>query len=398
LESEKILQLKEMELNSLLEVTMAINNNLPEDHLYRIFNFIVRGNLQLNKIALFVLEGEEWECKVSYGTEEDIQVCNINQSMLQVREVTDLKDLPEDPALADFDYLVPVYHKNKILAQVIVGCNKDEFTDLSFIQALTNILIVAIENKRLGRRQLQQEAMRKEMEIAKNVQALLFPTKLPYNDKLQVVADYFPHHSVGGDYYDFIKISQNKWLMCIGDVSGKGVPAALLMSNFQASLRTLIRHTSNLKYIVQELNYQISQSSKGENYITVFLAIYDESDHSLNYINAGHNPPVLITEGIVQLLESGTTILGSFDPLPFLEENRIHNLENFTVFSYTDGLTEVFNEQDEEFGSEKLLEFIKKNYELELKEIHLSLIKNLHTFKGRNDFKDDITFLSCRFR
>jgi sigma-B regulation protein RsbU (phosphoserine phosphatase) len=119
--------------------------------------------------------------------------------------------------------------------------NKDLELDLNFTQALANILVVALENKRLGRRQLEQEVLKREMEIASQVQQLLFPATLPNTDFLKAEVTYIPHSRVGGDYYDLIASGEDKIYFCVADVSGKGMAAALLMSNFQAALRTLLR-------------------------------------------------------------------------------------------------------------------------------------------------------------
>src|SRR5204862_3998771 len=143
----------------------------------------------------------------------------------------------------EFDIVIPVTHKTNTLALVFVGGldNNHRYENedgIRFIQALSNIIIVAIENKKLVRKQLEQEAFRKELEIASDVQQFLFPEKLPNTELLKVEASYLPHDRVGGDYYDYIPINKNQFLICVADVSGKGIPAALMMSNFQASLRT----------------------------------------------------------------------------------------------------------------------------------------------------------------
>ena len=136
---------------------------------------------------------------------------------------------------------------------------------MRFIQALSNIIIVAIENKKLANKQLAQEAFRKELEIASDVQQFLFPESLPNTDILKVEASYLPHDIVGGDYYDYIPINKNQFLICIADVSGKGIAAALMMSNFQASLRTLcFSQTPNLTDIIEALNFQVLENTKGE--------------------------------------------------------------------------------------------------------------------------------------
>ena len=399
-------ELKELELNSLLEVTQAINNNLSEESLYKIFNFTLRANLNIQKLALYVLNEEEgnnlWECKTNFGTEISFSNIMLNEHFLPITEITQVESL-EDPGFFDaFDIAIPVSHKKSMLALVFVGGLQKEIegqpTEIgtTFIQALSNIIIVAIENKKLARRQLAQEAMRKEMEIARQVQQFLFPKELPREKGLQVEASYMPHHSVGGDYYDFIRLTANHFLLCVADVSGKGVPAAILMSNFQAALRTIVRQTMNLGEIISELNYQVMQSANGENFITFFVAIYDQEQHHLHYVNAGHIPPVLIgADKEVQLLEQGTVMLGSFHPLPFLNVGVLSDIDDFTLFAYTDGLTETFNQQEEEYGLERLQQFLQKHKDLELQDIHRALFKELDDFSEGDEHHDDVTFLSA---
>jgi phosphoserine phosphatase RsbU/P len=394
--------LKELELNSLLEITQAINNNLPEESLYKIYNFTLLANLNIKKLALYVLD-ETWNCKVNFGSNEDFYLIPLEERFLSCSQVTVIDKEDKNSPFSEFDKVLPVSHKDKLLAFVFVGGHEHKTVlnepevNTTLIQALSNIIIVAIENKKLARRQLRQEALRKELEIAKNVQQLLFPKNLPYNDELQLKATYIPHHAIGGDYYDYIQLSDDDFLVCIADVSGKGVPAAILMSNFQASLHTLIRKTQDLKEIIPELNFQILKNGNGENFITFFIAFYNKKRKNLYYVNSGHNPPILIHKGGWSMLNIGTTILGTFKTLPFLEVGEIENLGSFFFFAYTDGLTELFNEHEEEYGSERLEKFIKENYTADLNEIHNQMILELNRFKGARKYHDDITFLSCRF-
>jgi sigma-B regulation protein RsbU (phosphoserine phosphatase) len=224
----------------------------------------------------------------------------------------------------------------------------------------------------------------------------LFPKKLPNTDRLKIEASYLPHDRVGGDYYDYVPINKNQFLICVADVSGKGIPAALMMSNFQASLRTLLRQTPNLTEIIEALNYQVLENTKGEKFITFFGAIYDLNLKTMVYVNAGHNPPLLIDKNGIRLLEDGSTVLGAMDPLPFINEGFVTDLSDFTLFAYTDGLTETVNEEDKEYGLQSLIDYFKENQYKDLKTIHQDIIVNLDGFKGRNGYRDDITMLSCR--
>jgi sigma-B regulation protein RsbU (phosphoserine phosphatase) len=395
-------EIKELELNALLEITQSINDNVSEESLYKIYNFTLRSNLNIKKLALFVLD-EAWNCKVNFGTQSNYLKIKLPDCFKNVSGISELKNFVA-PDFLEFNLVIPVAHKKNTLALVFVGGldNDDRYENedgIKFIQALSNIIIVAIENKKLARRQLEQEALRKELEIASDVQQFLFPETLPNTDLLKIEASYLPHDLVGGDYYDYIPINKNQFLICVADVSGKGIPAALMMSNFQASLRTLLRQTPNLTDIVEALNFQVLENTKGEKFITFFAAIYDIRLKTMVYVNSGHNPPILITpQHGIRMLEEGSTVLGAMNPLPFLNEGFITGLDNFFLFCYTDGLTETINEQGEEYGVEALLEYFRSNqtFSKDLKTIHQDIIVSLDNFKGRNGYHDDITILSCK--
>lgn len=396
-------EIKELELNALLEVTEAINSNVPEESLYKIYNFTLRSNLSIRKLALFVLD-EKWNCKVNFGTTASFLGIELPDYFKTLNGISSLKP-NENSEFAEFDIVIPVAHKRNNLAIAFVGGiyqdeSRYESEDaLRFIQALSNIIIVAIENKKLARRQLEQEALRKELEIASDVQQFLFPERLPYTDILKLEASYLPHDRIGGDYYDYVPINKNQFLICVADVSGKGIPAALMMSNFQASLRTLLRQTPNLTDIIEALNYQVLENAKGEKFITFFAAIYDLHLKTMVYVNAGHNPPILVDrKNGLRFLEEGSTVLGALHPLPFVNEGFVTGLDDFLLFCYTDGLTETLNEAGEEYGQDSLVRYFQQEGVLDrdLKRMHQDLIVALDCFKGRNSYHDDITMLSCR--
>lgn len=395
-------EIKELELNALLEITQAINSNLPEESLYKIYNFTLRSNLNIEKLALFVLD-DEWDCKVTFGTKKRFNRADLLPEFKTIQDITHLKNFKECDFTV-FDLIIPVAHKDKTLALVFVGGldKRDAYSHddgIKFIQALSNIIIVAIENKKLARRQLEQEAFRKELEIASDVQQFLFPEKLPNTDMLKVEASYLPHDHIGGDYYDYIPINKNQFLICVADVSGKGIPAALMMSNFQASLRTLLRQTPNLTDIIEALNFQVLENTKGEKFITFFAAIYDIRLKTMVYVNSGHNPPLLWTKkNGIRLLEEGSTVLGAMHPLPFLNEGFVTGLDEFLLFCYTDGLTETIDADGHEYGVNRVIDYFSQpeTYVKDLKTIHQDIIVSLDQFKGRMGYHDDITILSCR--
>ncbi|HSZ24240.1 MAG TPA: PP2C family protein-serine/threonine phosphatase, partial [Cytophagaceae bacterium] len=361
-------------------------------------HFTLIANLNISKLALFVLD-DDWNCKVNYGTVKNFKNQSLSSEILAIHAVSDIKENLGE--FNEFDQIIPIFHKATALAYVFISSNTGNSTEdvnTSFIRTFTNIIIVAIENKKLARKELAQQAFRKEMEIAREVQSFLFPKNLPDNHRVLIKASYHPHDSIGGDYYDYIKISEDSFLVCIADVSGKGIPAALLMSNFQASLRTLVRQTKDLKQIIAELNYNILDNAKGERFITFFIALFDLTLDKIKYINAGHNPPILISNGNAQLLDKGTTILGVFNKLPFVNEQEIDLPHDSILFAYTDGLTETATEEGEEYGNERLQEYLLEQNMKENDELHIKLYEELVRFKGKTKFPDDITYWSCLIR
>ena len=396
LDYKKKYSLKQMELDSLLEITQAINNNMSEKNLYKIYEFTIRANLNVSRLLLCVKEGNNWDRKVEFGVDLESGF-KIDKSFYEVDEVTPVTIAGQKGT--GFQWVIPVKHKKKQLAVVLVAQKEEdeEQLNITFLQAISNLIIVAIENKRLARTQLEEEAFKKELEIAKGVQKLLFPEVLPNGHRLKMQASYLPHHSIGGDYYDYIPINANQFLLCIADVSGKGIPAAIMMSNFQASLRTLLRQTSNLTEIVEALNFQIMENSKGDQFITFFGAIYDHTLNTLVYVNSGHNPPFMVDgKGEFKALTEGSTVLGAFEELPFVNEGFIDDLEGFTLLAYTDGLTETENTQGVELGSKKKKKYFEENFNKPLEKIHEDVLKIVDDFRGSKPYRDDITLLSCK--
>ena len=384
---------KQIELDAILEITQAINVNVSEEDLYRIFLFTCLANLSLSRFALVVVENTVPKIKISQS---------LNPSVDQLTEVLDVISSSSDRkytiCLNNDCIVLPVRHKEHVLGFLLVEEveeNKFDDADLNFIKTLANILMVAIENKRLFRSKISQEKLKNELKIAKEVQQNLVPHEFPDLSKFEVFASYTPHDSVGGDYYDLIKLTNGDYLFCIADVSGKGVPAALIMSNFQATLHTMVRQTSHLEDIVNELNYQVYKNAKGSHFITFFVGVINVESCELKFINAGHNPPVLVDEHQQSnFLKEGTMVLGVFEKLPFLNMGfrkfKAHDL----LFLYTDGVTEVFNEHQEEFGEELLNEFLKSvSKSTQLEKVSENLLERLNEYRGTIPFSDDLTTL-----
>lgn len=395
-------QRKELELKALLEITQAINENQSETVLVNIFKFTCLVHLDIKSLILYVSKEEIFERKISHGVKGKVPLALEAAHVLDQKETGQLQiQLSDEYTFEELETYLPVYHKDKMLAILFLKRKSAERElDLDFTQALTNILVVALENKRFARKQLQQEVLNREVAIASQVQQMLFPASLPDTDELKAKVTYFPHSMVGGDYYDLIRKSKDKVYFCIADVSGKGISAALLMSNFQAALRTLLRSDADFRVIIHQLNYTLIENTKGERFITFFLGEYDFLTKRLRYVNAGHNPPILCWEKIKksELLEAGTTILGAFEELPFLEIGERENLENFTIHLYTDGLTESMNPEEEEFGEERFRKFVDSHLSMNPEDFHKEFFGQMQIFSQDVPLRDDLTLLSLRFK
>jgi sigma-B regulation protein RsbU (phosphoserine phosphatase) len=228
---------------------------------------------------------------------------------------------------------------------------------------------------------------------------MLFPAQLPNTELVKAQVTYVPHSRVGGDYYDLITKDAQKGYFCIADVSGKGMAAALLMSNFQAALRTLLRSNTDLETLIHQLNFTLFDITKGERFITFFIGEYDLATGTLRYVNAGHNPPFLCREstGVAEALEAGTTILGAFEALPFLEIGYRDDLQQYTIHLFTDGLTEAMNPEGEEFGEDRFRDFVEKNSFRHPDDFHQEFLLAIGQFSKQVPLHDDLTLLSLRF-
>jgi phosphoserine phosphatase RsbU/P len=223
---------------------------------------------------------------------------------------------------------------------------------------------------------------------------MLFPKQLPKNRLIEMEALYLPHHSIGGDYYDYIELNPFEFLVCIADVTGKGISAALLMANFQANLRALAKQNLSLITLVKELNGILFSSTKGEKFITLFVAIYNTQNRTLHYINAGHQPPLLVYKEEVKTLNKGCTVIGVFDELPFVHSELLNLEPGSLLFCFTDGLVE--SEEGDLIEMEELKSFITNNQKYKVSEMHNRLMKLIKTKAKKDYYDDDITLLSFK--
>ncbi len=396
------LHVKKLQLHWLLQITKAINYNFSTKQMLDVYEHVLHSQLKVEKLALLI-HVNKWSCALSYGTDKGMKEFDLDKTLEELNRLHNL-ETEKELWINTFDTILPVYHKDHILAYALVGGfansvipNKNEL--LSFVQTITNLIVVAIENNNIAMEKIRQAGIRKELELAAQMQTLLFPVDLPSTNEFDLHATYLPHQEVGGDYYDYIPINDEEFVFCMADVSGKGIPAALLMSNFQANLHAHVHHISSLSTLVRLLNTKVFSSAKGEKFITFFIGKYNIRSKELHYVNAGHNPPFLIHDKVVYMLNEGSTGLGMFDELPFVNPGKVFIPENAQLHCYTDGVTDVENSKDKEYGMERLREFLTARTHMhDLKQLQEDLVSTLKAFKEGRDFTDDITLMSFFFK
>lgn len=394
---------KDFKLNSLLEITTAINSNQGVDQLIKIYEFILKEQLGFQKFILFNNQ-DEWNCLLKVGFKGKIKEIDVKRDLYRFKEITVIES-SHSKLLMEFDVVVPVFHKERPLAYLLFsGIIKDRLkltdalTNMSFVQTLTNIIVVAIENQRMAKQSIIQERIKKELEVASEMQKLLFPSDLPSNRRMDISAKYTPRHEVGGDYYDFIPLGDEEYMICIADVSGKGIGAAMLMANFQATIRTLFNYQRfEMEFLMEELNKKVMRSAKGEKFITFFIAHYNANTRELKYVNAGHNHPFITNGRKVDMLSEGCIGLGMLDELPFIHVGKRILKPNTTIVLYTDGVVELENEKEEFFGIDRLVKMVHSFYPLKMEDMNNLIFSKLDEWRGDLSLVDDTAIFCCRF-
>ncbi|CUU02468.1 sigma-B regulation protein RsbU (phosphoserine phosphatase) [Candidatus Thermokryptus mobilis] len=259
----------------------------------------------------------------------------------------------------------------------------------NLIRTFFTVSMNAIEN-------LKMLNLRHDVELAYEIQKNLLPREFPENPRFEIGALFLPSRVVSGDYYDVINLSDDEVLLAIADVCGKGLSASLLMSNLQALLHSFILFTTDLVNVVGLLNKMILAHTSSEQFITFFICKVDLKNFVLEYVNAGHNLPILFSNSRFTLLDEGGPVLGVIE-----SEYKLGKIElkrGDLLFLYTDGVTEAINVKGEELGVEKLIEFIKRHRNLSSGEIINSVGEMVSSFSRGVEQNDDITVLVFKIK
>lgn len=352
-------------LSSIFEMSRDFSVLLSRVQIIRILSYRLMGQLMVSKFSVYLCDEKgnfspeinRFDTELSQSTLEEIYqiehsilLKNFNFSHSAYQEINKIK----------IKVFVPMIVQGKKKGFLFVGkkLNGADFTDdnLRFMEALANNAMSALENDRLFKEELEKKKLESELNLALEIQQNLLPMDTPeLGSGYSIAGESIPSRMVGGDYFDYIPLSDGRLMVAIGDVSGKGMPAALLMANVQAALRALAPLSLTLKDLVLRINSIVYKNTTPDKFVTFFVGILHSENHYFTYINAGHNPPMLLRQnGTQELLSEGGLILGIFDDGIEYNEASVNISSGDTLCLYTDGITEAPNSNGEEYGEDKL--------------------------------------------
>ncbi len=391
------------DLNTLLELSKDFNLMVDREEIARVFKFAMLGQM-LIRTFFFALDVDDEKSIVSIsGIKEEPDKEELNYLF----ELDDVAHIGEDEDCAflrenNIRLVIGLRFQNEKIGVVGVGAraNKQEYgeAEVNFLQSLGNLALLTIQKTLLLEERLEKQRLDEELNLAKNIQRGLLPDPLPEIEGFELSAINISSRQVGGDYFDFIETPDGGHLLAIADVTGKGIPASLLMANLQSMLHALAPIDVTLGEATGSINDIIYENTPPDKFITFFWGKISPDGKRFKFVNAGHNPPILLRKGSdePELLEEGGVILGAMPTMMPYQTTEIELQPGDLITFFTDGVTEAMNpEQTEEYEEERLLECILKNRDKSTQEVMDAVIDDINEFSNNIQY-DDITMIVLR--
>ncbi|OGU63769.1 MAG: hypothetical protein A2X62_01235, partial [Stygiobacter sp. GWC2_38_9] len=393
------------QLSSLFDLGKEFSGVLQIEQISKLLVYSLIGQMLVSKYAVVSCSGGVISFLENRFDEEHLQKalksCNKDffDKVFTRAEFTDeLKPFAE----VGVDLIVPMKIKNETKGLILLGKRKNELvysqSDIEFVSSVGSLAIISIDNARLFKETLEKQRLEKDLETARNIQTNLLPKSIPAFSNFEMAAFNKSARMVGGDYYDIIKLDENNVLFAIADVSGKGVPAALLMANIQAFLKSICKMKMHLADATNLLNDLVAENTTNGSFITFFWGIINNEKKELTFVNAGHNPPLLVRNSQIIKLKKGGMILGVMQTIvPYLSD--IIQLESGdTIVLFTDGITEAMNVKWEEYSDERLEAFVVDKTNLDSKRLLEEIKQSVEQFTVGAEQSDDITCMVIKVK
>lgn len=402
-ETNRKLDRRIYELNTLFDLSKEFNLMADREEIARIFKFALLGQMLIRTFVLiYKIDGEN-EVLASSGLKETPDKDELEAMFNFERDVVLVKSEEREniPFLEKNGLfaLISVHFQGQKIAVIGVGerASREGYaeTDFNYLRSLANLAVLSIQKTFLLEERIEKERLEEEVNIARTIQRRLLPNPIPEIEGIDLAAVNISSSQVGGDYFDIIKTPDGNHIMAIGDVTGKGIPASLLMANLQSMLHVLLPVDITLSDATGRINELIYENTPSDKFITFFWAKYFHQGNKLRYINAGHNPPYLLKTGSdkITTLQEGGLILGAMPTIVDYQETDVVLETGDIVICFTDGITEAFNEElNEEYEEERLQNCILKNRDKTASEIMNAIINDAQSFTAGKQ-TDDITLI-----
>ncbi|OQX88746.1 hypothetical protein B6D60_01260 [candidate division KSB1 bacterium 4484_87] len=296
--------------------------------------------------------------------------------------------------------LIPLNHRSELKGILCLGnkLTRTSFSaeDASLLNLLSGQIAIALENIELYKEKIAKQRIEEEISLAQEIQQMLLPSHVPQGKNFEISAMNIPSKEVGGDYYDFIELDERRIGIAIGDIAGKGIPGALLMSNLQAALRASAWQYQKPELVINKINNQLAHTTSAEKYATFFYGIFDTQKLTFTFSNAGHNYPIIKTQdGSHCFLSEGGLVIGVQPNFPY-QSSQVKLSPGDTIVFYTDGITEAINVDVEEFGERKLIDIILQNPFHTAEELRNLIYEEMVRFTRGTPQYDDLTLIVLR--
>lgn len=391
---------KIQELNTLFDIGKELNATLESAKIARLLSYGLMGEMMLNKFVILVRRHDE----VQILEKRAFPNMNIAHPSLEMLfnitqpyslEDAESSDLNSELLQHDVAAVVPMLSQDRTKGILLLGqrISKKVYAkeELDFLYTLGNQAMISLENAWLFEDSLERKRLEEELLVARNIQIGLLPACFPDLETCEIYGVNISSKQVGGDYFDVLKVDEENYIVAIADVSGKGIPASLLMSNVQASLLALSTEVKAFELLVAKVNNIIYANTTADKFITFFGGILNIKNRTFTYVNAGHNPPYLVkSDSSLQTLDKGGLLLGLM-PDVLYEFETIQLQPNEKIVMFTDGVTEAMNEKEEQFEEPRLEKLLQSRSELSAKECTELIAQEVKIFEGTAPQSDDIT-------
>jgi sigma-B regulation protein RsbU (phosphoserine phosphatase) len=405
------LKKKRLETETLLEVEKSLSSTLNLNELLELILDALSKVVQYDAAAIFLIDKKKQEIEYikvrgfDPAVEPDLHL-KIGEGLAgwaaKMQKSLIVQNVEEDPRYIQArvgtksEMVVPIISQNRIIG--VFNLENDRLNayhqdDLELLEAFASLAAVSLERARQHEEILGKRKLEEELSIAKRIQKSFLPRGKPDLRGFDISGINVPSEQVGGDYYDFITIIDNQMGIAIADVSGKGIPAALIMASYRASLIAEIRNNYAIRSIMFKVNNLLFESTELENYVTAVYGVLDTKNRIFTFSNAGHNAPILRhVDGKMEYLTEGGMALGAFENSKY-EERPVVVVPGDMMVLYTDGVTEAKNEREEEFGIKRLKEVINDSHHLDAVGIQEKIYTAVSDFSGSMPQSDDITLI-----